>query len=215
MEDKIAVANGNSNILSWSGDEGNSKRIPKDSSGEIAKELEKYGVDGIEYRDGDVDFSPVSQFQVDFDDTDQLYVDVANSITMGDLKKKDGSSKNRSEFNSVVREKWQKLAKQQLVERIQSEPGFAADLQKRTGIDAGSVKSVTGLENELSRVGLTLHETPDCTSIQFVPTKIHSTFKHSGGTSEMLERLIDGDTHGRIDQKIEEGILRKNEYVTF
>ena len=144
VEDKIAVANGNSNILSWSGDEGNSKRVPKDSSGEIAKELEKYGVDGIEYRDGDVDFSPVSKFQVDFDDTDQLYVDVANSITMGDLQKKDGSSKNRSEFNSVVREKWQKLAKQQLVERIQSEPGFAADLQKRTGIDAGSVKSVAG-----------------------------------------------------------------------
>ena len=35
--------------------------------------------------------------------------------------------------------------------------------------------------------------------IQFVPTIIHNSFKHAGGTAEMLERLINGDIHNKVN----------------
>ena len=198
VADKVKIADGNSDILEWDGDAGNSKRKPKEADSELAKELSEYGVDGIEYKDGNVDFSPVSKYDVDFENVDELYKAIGEDITIGDLMTED-TVKSRSDLNDLVRHKWQDMAKQQIVDKIGDDPEFASDFQDKTGIDVGNVQSVNSLSNELKRNGLTMHETPDCKKIQFVPTDIHNAFKHSGGTAEMLERLLDGDTHGRIN----------------
>ena len=107
--------------------------------------------------------------------------------------------KSRSEFNDIIRTKWQEKAKQQIVDKIATDKNFAKDFSAQTGINPNSIKTVSDLKKELKRNGLSLHETPDCKKIQLVPTLIHDAFKHVGGTAEMLERLINGDIHGKIN----------------
>ena len=60
VSDKIRKADQNSNVLKWSGEMGNSLRVPKDKSGELSQSLRDFGVEGIQYVNGDVDFSPVT-----------------------------------------------------------------------------------------------------------------------------------------------------------
>ena len=55
----------------WTGDRGDSKFLHEDA--EVRKALAEYGVDGIEYKDGVVDFSPISAQDVDIDMTSQRY----------------------------------------------------------------------------------------------------------------------------------------------
>lgn len=45
----------------WSGERGNSTWMPE--TADVAEQLETYGVDGIEYRDGFPDFSPVTEYE--------------------------------------------------------------------------------------------------------------------------------------------------------
>lgn len=199
IDEKIAFANRNSKFLDWEGEEGNSKRKPKDYKSDLAKELSKFGVDGIEYKNGDVDFSPVSKYTMDFETENELYKYLGENISIGELIS-DSKCKSRSDFNNLIRSKWQSMVKEQIVDKLSDDPEFASDFQHKTGVDISSVKSTNGLLNELKRNGLTLHESPDCKKIQFIPTIIHNAFKHSGGTAEMIERLIDGDMHGRINK---------------
>lgn len=186
-------SSGGRNDLVWQGDSNNSKRIPSSLGSPVAKELASFGVDGIEYKEGIVDFSPVSKYEIPFDDQEGLYKSIG-SMPIGKLMTDDGF-KSRDQFNGAIRTVWQGLAKKQLVERLKNDPEFASDFQSRTGINLEAAGSVSGLSKELRRVGLTMHETPDCSRIQLVPTIIHDTFKHSGGTSSMLERLLSGDMH--------------------
>ncbi|MBQ8791493.1 MAG: HNH endonuclease [Ruminiclostridium sp.] len=192
FEDKLKSANRNEGILSWQGEPGNSKRVPDDPDSALAKALAECGVDGIVYKDGDVDFTPVSKFDVKFNDFDGLYAFLGETISIGSLK-------TRGDLRNRIRSRWQALAKNQLVDRINSDPEFAADIAGRTGIDiSGGKMTSTRLSEELSRVGLTLHETPDCGVIQFVPTLIHEKFRHLGGVAEMSERALSGDLMERI-----------------
>ena len=179
--------------VSWIGDNNNSMCVPSDPNGSVAKELGKYGVQGIEYKNGEVDFTPVSQYNIPFGDEKELYKSIG-SFPIGKLMTKDGV-KTREKFNGIIRTEWQKIAKQRLLNNILSDPGFAADFQNKTGVNTSSISSVSALSKELRRVGLTMHETPDCSMIQLIPTSIHSVFKHSGGTSAMLDKLISGDVH--------------------
>ena len=189
------IGSGGQNDLVWQGDSNNSKRVPSSSSCPVAKELSSFGVDGIEYKDGNVDFSPVAKYEISFDNQEELYKKIG-SMPIGKLMTEDGF-KSREQFNGTVRTVWQSIAKKELVERLHNDPEFASDFQLKTGINLEAAGSVTGLSKELRRVGLTMHETPDCSRIQLVPTIIHDTFKHSGGTSSMLEQLISGDMHGK------------------
>lgn len=197
IADKFQIANRNSTILEWEGENGNSLRIPKDKAGDLSKELEMLGAEGIPYINGDVDFSDVSKYEVEFADAEKLYAELGTKIKFGDLLTEDGI-KTRSKFNGIIRTKWQSLAKQQIVEQIATDDQFAKDFSDRTGIDASTVTNASRLDEELKNKGLTLHETTDCKKIQFVPTNIHDSFKHAGGTAEMLERLINGDIHNKI-----------------
>lgn len=197
VEEKIKFANNNSEKLRWAGDMGNSKRIPIDSNSELAKELKKYNIDGLYYKNGDIDFTPVSRFNYKFENADELYKSIGQEITIDRLMKADGV-KGRDALNTVVREKWQSITKKQIVEKIANDKNFARQLLLETGIDVSKVKNNTDLTNELKRLNLTMHETPDCTQIQFIPTMIHDEYKHYGGTSEMLERIIDADTKVKL-----------------
>lgn len=189
---KFAVADRNRNLLEWEGDIGNSKRKPIDNNGELSETLRSFGIDGIEYKNGNVDFSPVSLYEIEFLAQGELYKKIGEEIKIGSLMAEDGV-KPREDFNKLVRTEWQNIAKKEIISKIANDPEFAIDFQDKTGIDTTKLTSVKGFDAELSRTGLTLHETPDCKNIQFVPIAIHSAFTHTGGTAEMLERLINGD----------------------
>lgn len=197
VADKIQIADRNSDILEWNGEKGNSLRTPKDKSGKLYQQLSSFGVLGIPYSNGDVDFSQVSKYEVEFSDAEKLYRDLGTTITFGDLMT-DDAMKSRRDLNGIVRNKWQEMAKQQIVDRIITNAQFARDFSAKTGVNINVIKNKTNLGSELKRCGLTLHETTDCKRIQFVPTIIHKAFKHAGGTAEMLERLINGDIHFKV-----------------
>ena len=192
------ISDGNSSFLTWQGEKGNSKRIPLDSQSELSSALATAGVDGIEYKNGDVDFSPVSKFEISFQRGEKIYQQLLEGIEIDTLH-------SRSDLNDAIRKRWQSLAKKQILDKINEKDNqeFMQEFAEKTGIDTSLVgtrgkMTVEILEQELSRVGLTLHETPDCSEIQFVPTIIHDAFKHSGGVSEMIERMISADFRNKI-----------------
>ncbi len=197
MFDKIQIANRNSSILTWVGAQGNSLRTPIDKSGELYQQLRSFGVLGIPYSNGNVDFTKVSKYELEFAEAEELYKDLGTAITFEDLMT-DNVMKSRTALNGLIRNKWQKMAKQQIVDKIISDDQFARDFSAKTGVNINVIKNVTKLNSELKRCGLTLHETTDCKRIQFVPTIIHNAFKHTGGTVEMLERLMNGDIHFKV-----------------
>lgn len=197
VSDKIQIADRNSSILEWSGEKGNSLRVPKDKSGELSQRLRDFGVEGIPYVDGNIDFSQVTKYEVEFADAEKLYLDLGRTIKFSDLMTED-AMKSRTEFNQIIRTKWQSIAKQQIVDKIITDEEFAKNFSAKTGVNTDVIKTVSDLKSELRLNGLTLHETTDCKKIQFVPTQIHDAFKHVGGTAEMLERLINGDIHNKV-----------------
>lgn len=195
---KIQRSDQNSSVLEWNGEKGNSLRSPKDKSSELSKLLNCFGVEGIPYNNGDVDFSQVSKYEIEFVDVKQLYLYLGTTIKFGDLTSK-CSVKSRDHFRGIIRQKWQLVAMQWLLDRIKIDNQFAKDFSEKTGVDTSSINTVSGLKCELKRKGLTLHETTDCKKIQFVSTRIHKAFRHTGGIVEMLEKLINGDIHNRVN----------------
>lgn len=197
ISDKIQISDQNSGILEWDGEKGNSLRTPKDKSGVLFQQLKKFDVEGIPYVNGDVDFSKVVKYEVEFVDAEKLYTDLGKKIKFGDLMT-DNAVKSRTQFNKLIRTKWQAMAKQQILGLIKTDEEFANDFSLKTGVNINAINDVKSLNAELRRNGLTLHETTDCKKIQLVPTPIHNAFKHAGGTAEMLERLINGDIHFKV-----------------
>lgn len=194
ISEKVKVADRNSDVLEWIGDPADSKRVPKDSW--ISEELRRYGVDGIEYKNGDVDFSPVSKFDIN-GNIKEMYNQLGQEIKATDVM-----GKSRSDLNKLIRRKWQSKMKQFVFEKILIDSDFAHSFSEATGIDTRSIISADSLSKALRENGLTLHETPDCTKIQLVPTEIHYFFKHSGGVAEMLEKMINADIRASLYVKI-------------
>ena len=133
VADKIQIADRNSDILEWNGEKGNSLRTPKDKSGKLYQQLSSFGVLGIPYSNGDVDFSQVSKYEVEFSDAEKLYRDLGTTITFGDLMT-DDAIKSRRDLNGIIRNKWQEMAKQQIVDRIITNAQFARDFSAKTGV---------------------------------------------------------------------------------
>ena len=77
----------------WTGDRGDSKFIHADEG--VRKALEEYGIDGIEYKDGIVDFSPISVHSVDIDMTSRRYGPGGNFEKADTRTAKDWSSEAR------------------------------------------------------------------------------------------------------------------------
>ena len=195
FQDKVVQAETSGAGFRWQGSAGNSVMIPTDVNSTITDELRKYGLQGIVYKNGSPDFSPVSCFKVSFHDFPALYHYVSQSITAGQLIKKDGSMLSRKELRNKIRSRWQSLTKSYICQRLASDRDFAHEFEKSTGIRASSVTSVKALERELNTKQLTMHETNDCSQIQFVSKKIHDAFHHIGGSGEMLEHIFDAYSH--------------------
>ena len=195
FDDKVTQAQKSGNEFRWQGSAGNSTMIPKDENSAISKELQKYGISGIEYKNGNPDFSPISCFNIQFNYFPAIYHYISQSITVEQLKKKDGSLISRDDLRNKIRTLWQGLTKSYICQRLASDSDFAYDFEKSTGIHASAVTSVRTLNDELKEKKLTMHEINNCSEIQFVPTNIHNAFKHIGGVGEMLEHILDSYSH--------------------
>lgn len=181
FESKLRYANSNYHSLRWAGHEGNSLRIPKDNKSTLSKELEKKGVLGIEYKNGDPDFSTVSVYEFKIEDMHDLFENLSKMVKNVD---------SREKYNGAIRRIWQAYVKDKLLNDLKNDTNFVKEFQEKTGIDLKTISSRDRLSKVLRQHNLTLHETSDCSSIQFVPTIIHKAYKHIGGTAEMCERMI-------------------------
>ena len=189
VEDRINLANRNLDVLEWENENriGDCVMKPKDANSEIAKALTEAGVEGIKYTNGNVDFSPVSKYDFEIENMEELYKKLGDSISIGKLD-------SRKDLSREVRSKWQSLVKDEIVSRVNSDSNFAEQFEKKTGIKAPFGEFTKKMLNDgLSQNKLSLHETSDCSSVQFVPRTIHETYKHCGGTAEMMEKLLSGD----------------------
>ena len=92
--------------VKWTGGRGDSKCIPLDK--EVCKELKKHGIDGIEYRDGVVDFSPISAQNVTIDMTSSRPSNFMKANTQAAKRWNAEARGNRTDWTPRDVEKWRK-----------------------------------------------------------------------------------------------------------
>ncbi|URZ14852.1 HNH endonuclease [Clostridium felsineum] len=125
---------------------------------ELKKILDKAGVDGIQYKNGVPDFSPVSKAEVEI------------KYMLGG-KGVNGNKARNLNFEQANTELAKKLNK-------------SSELAKKFDMVAGDIKP-SDIEKYRVKNNLTWHELNDTKTIQLVPTKINSTFGHTGGVGEI------------------------------
>ncbi|WP_250930874.1 HNH endonuclease [Clostridium felsineum] len=125
---------------------------------ELKKILDKAGVDGIQYKNGVPDFSPVSKAEVEI------------KYMLGG-KGVNGNKARNLNFEQANTELAKKLNK-------------SSELAKKFDMVAGNIKP-SDIEKYRVKNNLTWHELNDTKTIQLVPTKINSTFGHTGGVGEI------------------------------
>ncbi len=125
---------------------------------QLKKILDEAGVDGIEYKNGVPDFSPVAKAEFDID------------YMLGGNGSK-GTNARRANFAQ---------ADQKLADQLNNSPNLA----RKFGMEADGIKA-RDIERYRERNKLTWHELNDVKTIQLVPTKINKTFGHLGGVGEI------------------------------
>ncbi|KHD37946.1 hypothetical protein NL50_00085 [Clostridium acetobutylicum] len=125
---------------------------------ELSKILDGAGIDGIEYRNGVPDFTPVSKANIEIEHM------VGGKLKMG--------TKAR-EINFVQADK-------KLAEQLNNSP----ELARKFGMEPGEI-SVKDIRNFRKKNKYTWHELNDCKTIQLVPSKINNAFGHVGGVGEI------------------------------
>lgn len=121
---------------------------------ELHQILSDAGIDGIEYKNGVPDFSPVSKKEISG-------IDMTNGRTGKNGSFTQANNKLAEELNNSP----------ELVEQL----GITKKGQEYTASD---------VSRYMSQNKLTWHELNDMTTVQMVPTKVNSTFGHLGGISE-------------------------------
>ena len=161
-EDRIKLTpKEDSELGTWEGERGESKFIPNEENeaGSAAKEkLNEYGMDGVEYKDGEPDFSKCSEAEVKIDnmtENRENYVDENGENQQGNFAQAD--AKCAEQWNS----------------------------SKRDGKDDWTAADVRNWRREHQ---YSWHECCDTSTMQLVPREIHSYFKHSGGVAECKTR---------------------------
>lgn len=141
---------------SWVGERGESKYMSNNQ--EVNEALAKYGRDGIEYRNGVVDFSPVAEAKVTIE-----------GMSENRLSRKDESGNhlagNFEKANIKLAKQWNK--------------------ERRDGKDDWTH---TDIEKWRKENKLTWHENSDMKTCELVPTIIHEAFRHSGGVFEINKK---------------------------
>lgn len=141
----------------FEGERANSKFVPSDETeaGARCKEkLAEYGLDGIEYKNGEADFSKVSEATLQIDKMTE---------NMHDYYDNDG---NRQEGNFTQADK--KLAEQWNMEAKDGKTDW-------TEKDVAEYRSTNNLS---------WHERCDTKTMDLVPREIHEYCSHSGGRAE-------------------------------
>lgn len=132
----------------------------KEKYNEVKRILDENNINGIEYKNGVPDFSPVAKvtMEISYDD-----------VQVRGLKGNDA----RTEI--------QKQASKRYAQYLNEHPEEAEALGFHTD---GSI-SQKDIKEYMSKNDLTWHELNDCKHIQLVPTVINDTFGHCGGVSEV------------------------------
>ena len=125
---------------------------------ELKQILDQAGINGIQYKNGVPDFSPVSKAEVEIN-----YMLGGNGVN--------GTKARNLNFEQANIE----LAKQ-----LNKSPELASEF----GMVAGNIKA-SDIEKYRIKNNLTWHELNDTKTMQLVPTKINSTFGHLGGVGEI------------------------------
>lgn len=150
-----------SDIGTWAGERGESKFVPNADSevGSAAKEkLSEYGMDGVEYKSAEPDFSGCCEAEVRIDnmtENRENYTDDDGNSQLG----------NFAQAYSKCAELWNEVG------RDGKNDWTAADVRD------------WGRENNYS-----WHECCDTHTMQLVSRDIHGAFRHSGGVAECKVR---------------------------
>lgn len=157
-EDRLKhTPNENSDLGTWEGKRGESKFIPNPNSetGCIAKnKLSEYGMDGVEYKYAEPDFSHCSEATVTIDNMTQNrenYIDKDGNYQLGNFAQADFK---------------------------------CADLWNSIGRDGKTDWSASDIREWRRENQYSWHECCDTSTMQLVSRDIHGTFKHSGGVAE-------------------------------
>ena len=156
------------------GDRGNSPFVPSDS--DALAEIEKYGADSVEYRDGYPDFTPFSKHDSPWGEFDTSVEIPHMTADRQNPKYEFGRRSSSHAFD----------------EDIGNFSQADNELASRYGLDPMDI------QRWREDNGLTWHEYADGKTMQLVPTKIHSACRHSGGVSEMKYRQEWGDITKRF-----------------
>ena len=149
----------NNKTVGFEGQRGESKCIlkpPPDS--ELKNILDEAGIDGINYKNGVPDFSPVAKAELEID---HMVGGVGSN----------GTKARTANF---------KQADIKLAEQLNKSP----ELASKFGLTQGKIKAgdIADIREELM---LTWHELNDGKTIQLVPSEINSKFGHLGGVGEI------------------------------
>ena len=152
----------------WEGERGESKYIIENP--EVKKTLEKYGVDGIEYKDGIPDFEPVSEATVEIDNMTE------NRHSTRDPETGEVTKGNFEQADEKCAEKFNEEAK-----------------DGKTDWTAADVKKYREDNN------LTWHECSDGKTCMLIPRDVHETCRHTGGCSECAHKNNELANDGGFD----------------
>ncbi|MFB5582108.1 HNH endonuclease [Bacillus albus] len=124
----------------------------------LQKILDEAGINGIEYKNGVPDFSPVAKAQLEID-----YM----------LGGKGAKGNTARDYNF-------KQANERLADQLNNSP----ELANQFGMEAGGI-TAKDIEKYRVKNKLTWHELNDGVTIQLVPTEINAKFGHLGGVGEI------------------------------
>ena len=161
----------------WDGEVGQSKL--RSDSDEVNRILEKYGQDGVEYRNNNPDFRPFTKHY----DENLGYFD--GEVAIHDMKGNSDSFGNK--FDGRGRN----------LNGTPGEDGLAlSDLGNFAQADLALSQKLNTTPADIEKYrkdnGLTWHECNDGVTMQLVPSKINSYFTHQGGTSMVKNQNLDG-----------------------
>ena len=125
---------------------------------QIKRILDEAGIEGIQYKNGIPDFSPVSKAQFKID-----------HMLGGNGKR--GTDARRANFAQ---------ADQKLADKLNVSPEMAWEF----GMEPGGIKA-RDIERYREKYKLTWHELNDVKTIQLVPSVINNKFGHLGGVREI------------------------------
>lgn len=155
------------------GEKGDSLFIPKDK--EVLNLLHSYGVEGIEYKNEEPDFTPFTSYETSWGEINGV-VEIAHM----------NENRENGKWEYGRRPKGTKHnPNYELGNFAQADYEMSKKIES---MNPNSKISPTDIEKYRKDNNLVWHECSDGKTMMLVPEKIHEKFPHSGGVSEMKYR---------------------------